>query len=172
MEAILQVKSFRAPRGSGDAWNCGRNQFPLSSQKEERALGGDRTLLPVWFFAFSPREHNHGIVGCSMSDMLCSLQFLFELRADHEPGSAGVPPARSRGSLRFMERHHFTDVAAADIGQCHFKNPNGVPSFSPGLLAKRATLGHRQINLLFWSFAPVGRRMAKKGKKCNRSPNQ
>jgi len=39
MEAVLQGKSFRAPGGRGDTWNCGENQFPLSSQKEERAPG-------------------------------------------------------------------------------------------------------------------------------------
>jgi len=39
--------------------------------------------------------------------------------------------------------------AAPDVNHRHFKNPNGVPSFSLGLLAKRATLGNRELKPLF-----------------------
>lgn len=48
MEAVLQGKSFGASGpGGGDTWNWRENQFPLSSQKEERVPAGTAGVPPA-----------------------------------------------------------------------------------------------------------------------------
>ena len=59
----------------------------------------------------------------------CSFHFLFERWTDGEPWEL-------RAS-HWLNPHRFP---------VHGKNPKGVPALSPGLLARRATLGNHQIN--------------------------